>query len=43
MTFPTGWTKRTKITSDNTKVSSSVKGLAVEFSNLDADFWGDVE
>ena len=31
MTFPNDWDYRVKLTSDNTKVSAGVKGLAVDF------------
>ena len=44
MVFPTGWGYKFKFTSDNTKVSSSVKGLALDLSNVTSStFWDNVE
>ena len=44
MSFPDGWGWRIKLTSDNTKVSASIKGLAIDLSNIaSADFWGNVK
>ena len=42
MTFPTEWDYKVKLTSDNTKVASAVKGLAVDLSNMPAGFWSNV-
>ena len=44
MAWLDGWNKRIKITSDNTKVDASVKGLALDLSNITADdFWNNVK
>ena len=43
MTFPTEWDYKVKLTSDNTKVASAVKGLAVDLSNMPAGFWTNVK
>jgi hypothetical protein len=37
------WQHRFKITSDNTKVSASIKGLAYDLSNAPAGFWSKVK
>lgn len=36
------WNKRFKITSDNTKVAASIKGLTYDLSNAPAGFWDGV-
>lgn len=43
MAFPTGWDYKVKLTSDNTKVASAVKGLAVDLSNMPSEFWINVK
>ena len=42
--FNNDWEYRLKITSDNTKVSANIKGLALDLSNItDEDFWNNVK
>ena len=43
MTFPNDWTGRFPITSDSTKVSAGIKGLAYDLSNAPSGFWGSVK
>ena len=44
MVFPTGWGYKFKFTSDSTKVNASVKGLALDLSNVtSALFWSNVK
>ena len=37
------WDYRFKVTSDNTKVAASIKGLAIDLSNAPSEFWSNVK
>ena len=37
------WDYRFKVTSDNTKVADSIKGLAIDLSNAPVEFWSNVK